>query len=143
VIELLKELKYIEHRRIEIDVVMAAVDDNRKFWNWILQKLRDRFGRWNYLRAFNPPEYVPPKVIDEINDIAKQLGTAVLEKPRENLLPVGEPITIPKYKDIVNDHSRHIIESNERVKPFLEKLQNILDEEGKEEEGPDNKDEDK
>lgn len=142
-IELLKELKYIEHRRIEIDVVMAAVDDNRKFWNWILQKLRDRFGRWNYLRAFNPPEYVPPKVIDEINDIAKQLGTAVLEKPRENLLPVGEPITIPKYKDIVNDHSRHIIESNERVKPFLEKLQNILDEEGKEEEGPDNKDEDK
>jgi hypothetical protein len=149
-LELVKELKYIEHRRIEIDVVMAAIDDNRKFWNWILQKLRDRFDRRNYLRAFNPPEYVSPKVVDEINDIAKQLGIEALEKPRENLMRQlsnieggflfdrtnevipGEPMTVPKYKDIVSDHSRHIIESNERVKPFLEKLQNILDEDKEE-----------
>jgi hypothetical protein len=65
---------------------MAAIDDNRKFWNWILQKLRDKFDRRNYLRAFNPPEYVSPKVVDEINDIAKQLGIEALEKPRENLM---------------------------------------------------------
>lgn len=34
---------YVEDRRVEINSVVTELDDNAKFWEWIVQKLRDRF----------------------------------------------------------------------------------------------------
>ena len=52
---------YVENRRVEINSVVTELDDNAKFWEWIVQKLRDRFDTRNYNRAVDVPEYVMPK----------------------------------------------------------------------------------
>ena len=137
---------YIEHARIEINSVITALDDNEKFWNWITGKLRDQFDKRNYNRAVNIPEYVVPECLESLNNMIKEKGVGLFKKRRAELqkrLSKIEPgflfdrtdrvllergneiITIDKYEATLIDHSRHIIESDKRIRPLLDKIDDL------------------
>ena len=55
-------VRYVEDKRIEINSIVEALNDNSRFWEWIIQKLRDHFTNRDYNRAVDIPEYVMPNV---------------------------------------------------------------------------------
>jgi hypothetical protein len=137
---------YVEYRRVEINSVVTELDDNAKFWEWIVQKLRDGFDTRNYNRAVDVPEYVMPKCLESLNDKVKEKGIAILKQRREKLqdrlsdigpgflfdrtdralLNKGDDImTISKYEQTLADQSRHIIESDGTMKPILDKIEDL------------------
>jgi hypothetical protein len=144
-------IDYITTKRIEINSVTEALNDNQKFWDWIVEKLRTRFTNYDYTRAVDIPEYVMPKPLELLNENFKKMGTAILrkrqEKLRENLSDIGpgllfdrtdrvlqeqkqktkqsndEIMTISKYEQEIAKQSRHIIES--ALKPFLDKIKDL------------------
>jgi hypothetical protein len=139
-------VNYVKDARVEINSVVTELDDNARFWEWIVQKLRDRFDTRNYNRAADIPEYVMPKCLESLNDKVKENGIAILKRRREKLqerlsdigpgflfdrtdkvlLKKGEDImTISKYEQTLADQSRHIIESDEIMRPILDKIEDL------------------
>jgi hypothetical protein len=138
---------YVENRRVEINSVVTELDDNAKFWEWIVQKLRDRFDTRNYNRAVDVPEYIIPKYLESLTEEIKEKSTAILKQRRKKLqgrlsdigpgflfdrtdkalLKKGDDImTISKYEQTLADQSRHIIESDEIIKPILDKIEDLV-----------------
>ena len=138
---------YVEDRRVEINSVVTELDDNAKFWEWIVQKLRDRFDTRNYNRAVDVPEYVMPKCLESLNEKVKEKGIAILKEQRlklQNRLSDigpgflfdrtdrvllkkrGKFMTISKYEQTLTDQSRHIIQSDEIMKTILDKIQDWI-----------------
>ncbi|MGA9845829.1 MAG: hypothetical protein WBQ25_26305 [Nitrososphaeraceae archaeon] len=133
-------IDYVEDKRIEINSVIAELDDNARFWGWIIEKLREHFPTRDYTRSVNIPEYVIPESLQLFNDKVKEKGIAIakeqLDKLQENLsnisgflfdrtntvLQNGKQITIEKYDQILADHVRHIIESNQEIRKLLDKI---------------------
>ena len=145
-------IDYVRTKRVEINSVTEALDDNQKFWKWIVNKLRGTFKDWDYTRAVDTPEYVRPKALESLNETVEKIGTAKLkgqrEKLRDKLSDIGrgflfdrtdkvlqeqqlktgkgEPImTIAKYEEAIVDQSQRIIESDEILKPFLEAIEDL------------------
>jgi len=137
---------YVEDRRVEINSVVTELDDNAKFWEWIVQKL-DRFDTRNYNRAVDVPEYVMPKCLESLNEKVKEKGIAILKEQRlklQNRLSDigpgflfdrtdrvllkkrGKFMTISKYEQTLTDQSRHIIQSDEIMKTILDKIQDWI-----------------
>jgi hypothetical protein len=54
-------IDYVATKRVEINSVTEELNDNQKFWDWIVERLRIRFTNWDYTRAVDIPEYVMPK----------------------------------------------------------------------------------
>ena len=112
-------IDYLEDKRIEINSVIAELDNNARFWVWIIEKLREQFPTRDYTRSVNIPEYVIPGSLQLFNDKVKEKGIAVakvrLDKLQDNLsnisgflfdrtngvLQNGKQITIEKYDQIV------------------------------------------
>jgi hypothetical protein len=141
-------IDYITSKRIEINSVTEELNDNEKFWNWVINKFRTRFTNWDYTRAVDIPEYVMPKPLELLNENFKKMGTTILrkrqERLRENVSDIGpgllfdrtdtvlqeqqqktkhgndDIMTISKYEQEIAKQSRHIIES--ALKPFLDKI---------------------
>jgi hypothetical protein len=78
-------VEYVSDKRIEIDSVMAAVNDNARFWKFILDKLEDKFPTRNYNRAIAIPEYVMPACLETLNEKVRKQSTAILEKERAKI----------------------------------------------------------
>ena len=143
---------YIETKRVEINSVTEALNDNQKFWDWIVQTLRDKFTDWDYTRAVDTPEYVRPKALESLNEAIQKRGMARLKEQREELrgklscigpgllfdrtgkvlrehrLKTGKGdaiMTISKYEEAITEQSQRIIESDEILKPFLEKIEDL------------------
>jgi len=133
---------YVAEKRVEINSVITAVDDNKKFWNWIESKLRERFAKRDLNRSVNIRDYVAPECLEKLNDIMKQLGTVILKPHRDkvkkrlsnfgpgflfdrtnNILP---GYNIDKYEDAISEQSRKIIENNPKIKSLIEKIQDIV-----------------
>ena len=82
---LFETLKYVSNKRIEIDSVMAAVNDNAKFWEFILSKIEDKFPTRDYNRAIDIPEYVMPSCLEELNEQVREKCMLIpQEKEKEN-----------------------------------------------------------
>jgi hypothetical protein len=145
-------INYIATKRVEINSVTEALNDNQKFWDWIVEKLRTSFTNWDYTRAVDIPEYVMPKSLESLNENIEKIGTAIFKKQRyklsENLSDIGpgllfdrtdkvlqeqeetkkdkeEVMTISKYEKSIAQQSQGIIESNEILKPFLDKIEDL------------------
>jgi 5S rRNA maturation endonuclease (ribonuclease M5) len=142
-------IDYITTKRIEINSVTEELNDNQKFWNWIVEKLRATFTNWDYTRAVDIPEYVIPKPLKSLNENIEKIGTAILkkrgEKLRESLSDIGpgllfdrtdrvlqeqetkkgkeDVMTISKYEKSIAEQSRRIIESDGTLKPLLDKIE--------------------
>lgn len=133
-------IDYVEDKRIEINSVIAELDDNARFWVWIIEKLREHFPRRNYNRSVDIPDYVVPRKLQVFNDKVKEKGIAIVQERvyqlRCNLsaisgflfdrtndkLPDDKQLTIEKYDRILTDHIGHIIESDEEIKSMINKI---------------------
>ena len=73
-------IDYVTTKRVEINSVTEELNDNQKFWNWIVDKLRAKFANWDYTRAVNIPEYVMPKSLELLNETIEKIGTAIFKK---------------------------------------------------------------
>ena len=145
-------IDYIATKRVEINSVTEALNDNQRFWDWIVFKLRANFTDWDYTRAVQIPQYVRPKALQSLNETLEKVGTATLKGPREKLseklsdigpgllfdrtdkavrghgLKTGKGdtiMTITKYEEAITEQSQHIIESDEILKPFLDKIEDL------------------
>jgi hypothetical protein len=141
-------IDYITTKRIEINSVTEALDDNEKFWNWIVNKLRARFTNWDYTRAVDISEYVMPKPVQLLNENIEKSGTSILKKRREKLRKRLSDIspgllfdrtdkvlqeqrtngndnimTIGKYEEAIAKQSQNIIEL--ALKPILDKIKDL------------------
>jgi hypothetical protein len=144
-------IDYVATKRVEINSVTEALNDNEKFWDWIVEKLRIRFTNWDYTRAVDIPEYVMPKSLESLNENIEKIGTAIFKKQRdklrESLSDIGpgllfdrtdkvlqkqdtkkgkeEVMTVSKYEKSIAEQCRNIIESNEILEPFLDKIEDL------------------
>lgn len=145
-------IDYVATKRVEINSVTEALNDNEKFWNWIVEKLRMGFTNWDYTRAVDIPEYVMPKPLESLNENIEKIGIAIFKKQRDKLIEslsdIGpgllfdrtdkvlqeqeeskkgkeEVMTISKYEKSIAEQCRNIIESNEILKLFLAKIEDL------------------
>jgi hypothetical protein len=141
-------IDYITTKRIEINSITEALNDNEKFWDWIVGKLRARFTDWDYTRAVSIPDYVMPKPLQSLNENIEKIGTVILkkrvEKLKKRLSHIGpgllfdrtdrvlqeqgtngsdDIVTIRKYEKAIAKQSQSIIES--ALKPFLDKIKDL------------------
>ena len=97
------------------------------------------------MRSSNIPEYAEPDDLKELNDIVKEKGTAALKRQREELLDklannnienaflfdrtneVKPDYNYDNYDTAIAEQSKKIIENNNEVKPYLEKIRELLE----------------
>jgi hypothetical protein len=141
-----KRFDYVATKRVEINSVTEALNNNQIFWDWIVDKLRANFTNWDYTRAVDILEYVMPKPLQSLNENFERIGTAAFkkwrEKLRKSLSDIGPGLlfdrtdrvlqeqddsimTISKYEEAIAEHCRHIIESDETLGPFLDKIEDL------------------
>jgi hypothetical protein len=145
-------IDYITTKRVEINSVTEELNDNQKFWDWIVDKLRAKFTNWDYTRTVDIPEYVMPKPLELLSENFREIGTAILSKQqkklRDNLSDIGPGLlfdrtdkvlqdqqskkgkgdvimTITKYEEVIAEQEQGIIESDKILKPFLEKIEDL------------------
>ncbi len=125
-----KKVEYVSSKRIEIDSVMAAVNDNAKFWRFILAKLQERFATRNYNRAINVPEYVMPTNIESLNKMVREKAIVVSEKERvkmkEEFSNTKGFLDVKQHDSAVAQKLRTIIENDKSIKPFLDKIDSLV-----------------
>ena len=78
--QLTEEVEYVHHKRVEIDSVLAALNNNAIFWQFIRFKLQERFPTRNYNRAIDILEYVIPDCVEELNDIVREKAFFILKE---------------------------------------------------------------
>ena len=131
-----KDVEYVSKKRIEIDSVMAAVNDNAKFWQYILSKLEAKFPTRNYNRAINIPDYVMPSSLESLNKMIQKKSTSILQKERikleEQFSKTAGFLDVRQYDDLIQGQLRTIIENDYTIKAFLEKIDKIVKGEGDE-----------
>jgi hypothetical protein len=142
-------IDYITTKRIEINSITEALNDNEKFWDWIVGKLRDRFTDWDYTRAVSILDYAMPKTLQSLNESIEKIGTAILKKRVEKLKKrlshigpgllfdrtdrvlqkqqtkdgIGDIMTISEYEEAIAKQSRQIVES--ALRPLLDRIKDL------------------
>jgi hypothetical protein len=129
-------------QRIEIDNVIGYVGAERFWEEFIMAEFRGLFPDSDITRSVDVPEYVMPKCLEELNEKVKKKGIEILKDRRkivQDKLASFEDcflfdrtddvsdglLTIPKYEEVLVDHSRHVIESDESIKPLLEEIEKL------------------
>jgi hypothetical protein len=115
--------------RIEIDSVLATVNDNAAFLNFILSKLEDRFPTRDYNRAIDIPEYVNPPYLEELNKQVREKCTLILKpernKMRNRFSNTKGFLDVKQYNERIPVHFQKIIEGNEEINPLLSRIKEL------------------
>jgi hypothetical protein len=123
-------VEYVSEKRIEIDSVMATVNDNAKFWKFILDKLEEKFPTRNYNRAIPIPEYIMPEPLRALNEKVRKQSIPILEKERikmkEQLSNTKGFLDVKQYDSSVSSDFRRKIEDDDSMKLLLEKIDNLV-----------------
>ncbi len=132
-----EELEYLKTKRIEIDSVMIAVNDNQKFWEYILKELKEQFPTRHYYRAIVTPEYVIPTPLEKLNDIVKILSTRLIRHKRKEISSKyrnyeGFIDDVDEEEKANSEELKTVIEKDKQVmEPLLSKIQDLINEYGK------------
>jgi Protein of unknown function C-terminus (DUF2399) len=122
-------IEYISKKRIEIDSVLATVNDNAAFLNFILSKLEDRFPTRDYNRAIDIPEYVNPPYLEELNKQVREKCTLILKpernKMRNRFSNTKGFLDVKQYNERIPVHFQKIIEGNEEINPLLSRIKEL------------------
>lgn len=129
-----EELEFLKTKRIEIDSVMIAVNDNQKFWDYIVGELEAKFRTGDYNRAIDIPEHVQPTVLIELNDLVEKTGIHLTQNKRKEMSDGYED-----YQGFISDVDEEekanaevlktIIETDKQVmEPLLGKIQDLIHE---------------
>jgi hypothetical protein len=138
-------LEYLKTKRIEINSIIAQLKDNKKFWDWIENKLRDAFPDRDFTRMDVIPEYVKPDELQGVNDIMEEIGTAALKPRREELQDklannsikneflfdrtnrIKPNYDTDDYEAAIAEQSKKIIQNDNELKPFVEKIGEVYE----------------
>ena len=132
-----QELEYLKTRRIEIDSVMIAVNNNQKFWEYILKKLEEQFPTRDYSRAIDIPEHVVPGTLERLNDMVKILSTRLTRDKRNEISSKyhdyeGFIDDVDEEEKANYEELKSVIEKDKQVmEPILTKIQDLINECGK------------
>lgn len=122
-------VEYVSEKRIEIDSVLAAVNDNAAFWEFILSKLEDKFPTRDYNRAIDIPKYVMPSCLELLNDQVREKATLILQQERikmkQQLSGTTGFLNVHQYKSSVPIHLRSIVENDSGIKPLLSDIESL------------------
>lgn len=115
------DLDYLESKRIEIDIVMEHVG-NERFWEWVLDKLEQQFPTRNYNRVISLPEayqYTP----DEIDD----LNIKVKNYISDMITPLIDEKTqeLDNYEGFIEDTNEYESEADDEVSGYLDQNLNL------------------
>lgn len=80
---LTEKVAYLRHKRIEIDSVLAALNNNAIFWDLPINY--KRFETRDYNRVIGIPEYVMPDCMLELIDIVREKSTKILKEERTTM----------------------------------------------------------
>jgi hypothetical protein len=126
---LTEKIDYVRHKRIEIDRILAAVKNNARFWEFILDKLEERFPTRNYNRAIDVPEYVIPDCVVELNDIVREKATYILKEERSRIQKRFSNnsgfLDVTIYDKSIPDHFKKINEGDNYIKSLLRRIDRI------------------
>jgi hypothetical protein len=126
---LTEKIDYVQHKRIEIDSILAAVKNNARFWEFILDKLEEKFPTRNYNRAIDIPEYVIPDCVVELNDIVREKAIYILKEERsrmQNRFSNNKGfLDVTRYDKSIPDHFKKIIEEDNTIKSLLRRIDGI------------------
>jgi len=132
-----EELEYLKTRRIEIDSVMIAVNNNQKFWEYILKKLEEQFPTRDYSRAIDIPKHVVPTTLEKLNDMVRILCIHLTRDKRNEISSkyhgyegfIGD---VDEEEKTNSEELKSVIEKDKQVmEPILTKIQDLLNEYGK------------
>jgi hypothetical protein len=132
-----EELKYLKTKRIEIDSVMITVNDNQKFWEYIIKKLEEQFPTRDYNRAIDIPEHVVPTTLEELNDMVRILSTRLTQDKRNEISSKyhdyeGFIDDVDEEEKANSEELKNVIERDKKVmEPLLSKIQDLINEYGK------------
>jgi hypothetical protein len=112
--DLVSNIEYLRHKRIEIDSVIKYVG-NARFWAFIVDRLKKEFPTKNYNRAVNIPSSVIPKPLEELTKIVNRKVTKLLQ-----------PYIIDKKKNLENNEGYIHVKECERniIEEFKDIIQN-------------------
>ena len=128
-----------ENKRIEIDSVLTKVG-SKKFWDFLVIRINERFPTRNYNRAITFPKQVLPTVLEELVELASKKVASFLkpeyEKITKELAQVCGFITVDirvKQEEIVK-RLKHKIESdnvvsNKDLESFIKKIEDMKEDE--------------
>ena len=123
-------VEYVSDKRIEIDSVLAAVNDNANFWEFILSKLENKFPTRDYNRAIDIPEYVMPSCLEALNEKVREKSNLVVQNERTKLKEQFSNtrgfLDVKQYNVSIPIHLRKIIESDSGIKALLYDIELIL-----------------
>ena len=71
-------LNFVTHKRIEIDSVLAKVGSKR-FWDFLVSRLNEKFPTRNYNRAITIPKHVLPTALEELVDLTAEKVASFLK----------------------------------------------------------------
>jgi hypothetical protein len=129
-----EELEYLKTKRIEIDSVMAAVNDNERFWKYIVDYLKAKFPTRNYNHGIDIPEFVVPTAIEKLNDMVKLVGIRLTQDKRNEM--AEEYDNYDGFIDDVGEEEKHnseviksVTETDKQImEPLLSKIQDLINE---------------
>jgi hypothetical protein len=132
-----EELEYLKTKRIEIDSVMIVVNDNQKFWEYIVNKLKEQFPTRDYNRAIDIPEHVVPATLEKLNDMVRILSTRLTQDKRNEISNKyhdyeGFIDDVDEEEKANSEELNTVIEKDKKVmEPLLSKIQDLINEYGK------------
>ena len=131
---------FVSDKRVEINSIIVLLDDNRKFWDWMLDKLRINFPTRNYTRSVKTSNQdVLPGCLEELNDLVKEEDAIILEPHTRRLdgnlsnIENGflfdnstEEITIPEYQHTIDEHKKHIVEQHSTMQDYWKEIEGLV-----------------
>jgi hypothetical protein len=121
----------LHHKRVEIDSVLAPLNNNTIFWQFIRFKLQERFPTRNYNRAIDVPEYVIPDCVEELNDVVRERTAFILKEETAKIEKrfSNNPgfLDVNQYNKSIPEHFKSIVEHDDSMIPILEKIEEVID----------------
>ena len=134
----LSSLQFVSHKRIEIDSVLAKVGSKR-FWDFLVNRINEKFPTRNYNRAITIPKQVLPTVLEELVELVTKKIASFLkpeyEKRTKELVQVYGFITVDikeKEAEIVKRLKDKIetdaVESDKDLDSLIKKIEDMREE---------------
>jgi hypothetical protein len=111
------DLDYLESKRIEIDIVMEHVG-NERFWQWVLDKLEKQFPNRDYDRVTDLPKSYQFKP-DELDNVDRRV--------RDYISHIMEPVIEQKIQELKN-YAGFIEDVDEYERETYDEIKDYLDE---------------
>jgi 5S rRNA maturation endonuclease (ribonuclease M5) len=132
--EYIEIINYLQTKRIELDSVITHPKvGNKKFVEYIIDRLKQEFPTRNYNRVIDVPTYIAPDVLQDLNNIILTKTEDIIKHRRSDIIN-----QLGQYEGIIDDvdfKKSEIVQellnsvySDTRLKPILEKLDDLLDE---------------